>query len=82
MKHRVANATDYIARFERAAGREARRRGKDGVVCGHIHRAEIERIDGALYTNCGDWVKSCTAFTGAADGHLALVHWSDAARGP
>ncbi|MCS4505734.1 UDP-2,3-diacylglucosamine hydrolase [wastewater metagenome] len=80
VKHRVANATDYIARFEHAAAREARRRGVDGVVCGHIHRAEIERIDGVLYTNCGDWVESCTALTEAADGHLALVHWSDAAR--
>ena len=63
LKHKVKNAVKYIANFERALAHEARRRGLDGVVCGHIHRAEISQIDGVLYCNDGDWVESCTALT-------------------
>ncbi len=80
LKHRVKNAVQYISRFEEAVALEARRRGVDGLVCGHIHRAEITDIDGVLYTNCGDWVESCTALTEAADGSLNLVQWTDQAR--
>jgi UDP-2,3-diacylglucosamine pyrophosphatase LpxH len=53
---------------------EARRRGVDGVVCGHIHHAEIRTIDGMLYCNDGDWVESCTALVEHANGELALWH--------
>ena len=41
LKHRVKNAVSYIGAFEEALVREARTRGFDGVVCGHIHKAEI-----------------------------------------
>ena len=79
LKHRVKDAVSYISSFEQALAYEARRRGVDGLVCGHIHRAEIREIEGVLYTNCGDWVESCTALTEAADGSLALVRWTDLA---
>jgi UDP-2,3-diacylglucosamine pyrophosphatase LpxH len=55
--------------------REARRRGLDGVVCGHIHKAEIREIDGVLYCNDGDWVESLTALAEAHDGTLSLITW-------
>ena len=61
LKHKVKNAVSYIANFERAVAFEARRRGVDGMICGHIHRAEITEIDGVTYCNDGDWVESCTA---------------------
>ena len=48
----------------------------DGVVCGHIHQAEIRDIDGILYCNDGDWVESCTALVEFHDGRLELVHWA------
>ena len=54
---------------------EARKRGVDGVVCGHIHHAEIRDIDGILYCNDGDWVESCTALVEHHDGRLEIVHW-------
>ena len=54
-----------------AVADEARRRGVDGVVCGHIHHAEIRTIDGILYCNDGDWVESCTALVEHFDGRLA-----------
>ena len=57
------------------AAREARRRGHDGVVCGHIHRAEMRVIDGVLYCNDGDWVESRTALVEHHDGRLELVRW-------
>jgi UDP-2,3-diacylglucosamine pyrophosphatase LpxH len=55
---------------------EARRRGLDGVVCGHIHKAEIRDIDGILYCNDGDWVESCTALVEHRDGRLEIIEWA------
>jgi UDP-2,3-diacylglucosamine pyrophosphatase LpxH len=49
------------------------------VVCGHIHRAKIEIIDGTLYANCGDWIESLTAIVEDTDGSLRLIHWHDMA---
>ena len=76
LKHKVKNAVNYISSFEQAVAREARRRGADGVVCGHIHRAEIVRIDEVLYCNDGDWVESCTALVEDRNGRLAIWDWS------
>jgi UDP-2,3-diacylglucosamine pyrophosphatase LpxH len=39
LKHKVKRAVSYVNDFEVAVAREARRRGADGVVCGHIHHA-------------------------------------------
>ncbi len=77
LKHRVKQAVSYISNFEEALAYEARRQKVDGLVCGHIHRAEITHIDDMLYLNCGDWVESCTALTEAHDGSLELIHWTD-----
>jgi UDP-2,3-diacylglucosamine pyrophosphatase LpxH len=77
LKHRVKNAREYIDRFEKAVAREARSRGLDGLVCGHLHRAELREIDGVLYCNDGDWVESCTSLVEHHDGSLQLIHWAD-----
>jgi UDP-2,3-diacylglucosamine pyrophosphatase LpxH len=53
-----------------------------GVVCGHIHHAELRTIDGVLYANDGDWVESLTALVEHADGRLEIVDWSTRARAP
>ena len=79
LKHKVKSALNYVTDFERAVAAEARHRGFDGVVCGHIHRAEMRSIDGTLYCNDGDWVESLTALVEQRDGTLALVHWHHAA---
>lgn len=75
LKHKVKNAVSFIFSFEQVLAREARRRGYDGVVCGHIHRAEIRDVDGLLYCNDGDWVESLTALIESRDGELRIVHW-------
>lgn len=75
LKHRVKNAVSFITAFEEALTTEARRRGYDGVVCGHIHRPEIRDIDGTLYCNDGDWVESLSALVETHEGELKLVYW-------
>lgn len=75
LKHRVKSALNYVLRFEGAVAGEARKRGLDGVVCGHIHRAEMRDIDGTLYCNDGDWVESLTALVEHQDGQLQIVQW-------
>jgi len=75
LKHKVKRALNYVTSFEQAVAAEARRRGHDGVVCGHIHRAEMRMIDGVLYCNDGDWVESRTALVEHLDGRLELVQW-------
>ena len=78
LKRKVKNAVSYITGFEEAVARDARRRGVDGVICGHIHHAEIRDIDGVRYVNCGDWVESHTAVVEHFDGSLELLRWQDA----
>jgi UDP-2,3-diacylglucosamine pyrophosphatase LpxH len=75
LKHKVKNAVAYISDYEDAVAEEARRRGVDGVVCGHIHHAEIRQIGGITYCNDGDWVESCTALVEHFDGRLEILRW-------
>jgi UDP-2,3-diacylglucosamine pyrophosphatase LpxH len=75
LKHQVKNAVNFISDFEHVMTEEARRRGCDGVVCGHIHKAEMREINGMLYCNDGDWVESLTALAEDFDGKLHLIHW-------
>jgi UDP-2,3-diacylglucosamine pyrophosphatase LpxH len=72
LKRRSDDAERYIARFRAAVVADARRRGLDGVVCGHIHRPELREVDGVLYANDGDWVESLSALIEAPDGTLSL----------
>ena len=75
LKQKVKKAVNFVSDFEVAVANEARRQGFQGVVCGHIHRAEIREIDGILYCNDGDWVESRTALVEHFDGRLELLHW-------
>ncbi len=75
-KLKVKKAVNFIGDFERTLAAEARKRGVDGVICGHIHHATIRDIDGVIYVNTGDFVESCTAIAEHFDGRLELVHWS------
>jgi len=77
LKQKAGSAVKYIDRFESAALMEAKRRGMDGVVCGHIHRPKLTKVDGLDYLNCGDWVESCTALTEDFNGRFTLLHWSE-----
>jgi len=76
LKHKVRNAVEYVSRFEEAVAAEAARRGVDGVVCGHIHHAEIRKIGDILYLNDGDRVESCSALVEDARGKLEILRWA------
>ncbi|MSQ76162.1 MAG: UDP-2,3-diacylglucosamine diphosphatase [Rhodoferax sp.] len=73
LKLKVKRAVSYVSDFETAVAHEARRRGLDGVVCGHIHHAEMRQIEGVLYCNDGDWVESLTALVEHHDGRLEIL---------
>ena len=76
-KHKVKNAVEFISRYEEVVSRAAAERGGDGVVCGHIHTAEIRDFDGIAYYNDGDWVEGCTALVEHMDGRMEVLHWPD-----
>ena len=80
MKRRVKNAVAFISRFEEVVARAAAERGVDGVVCGHIHAAEIRRIGAVDYYNDGDWVESCTALVEDEHGAMRIVDWAEEVR--
>lgn len=74
IKLKVKRACTFISRFEEILASEAKKRGMDGVVCGHIHKAEQRTMDNNIeYLNCGDWVESCTALVEHHDGKLELI---------
>jgi len=77
LKHKVKNAVEYISRFEEIVAEQAKLRGVDGVVCGHIHHAEIREIGGIIYHNDGDWVESCSALVEDAHGNMEILRWAD-----
>jgi UDP-2,3-diacylglucosamine pyrophosphatase LpxH len=79
VKARIGNAVRYVERFRKASLRAAAEGGFDGVVCGHIHKADLEECDGLLYCNDGDWVESCTAIVEDLQGELHLLSWRPAA---
>ncbi|MFG6284049.1 UDP-2,3-diacylglucosamine diphosphatase [Sphingomonas sp. S6] len=76
-KAKVKNAVAFISHFEEVVAHAAGSRGVDGVVCGHIHTAEIRDIQGVAYYNDGDWVEGCTALVEHFDGRMELLHWAD-----
>jgi UDP-2,3-diacylglucosamine pyrophosphatase LpxH len=80
IKKRVKNAVQFISSFEQAVAHAAAELGADGVVCGHIHTAEIRTIGDVTYYNDGDWVESCTALVEHPDGRMEIVDWADRKR--
>jgi UDP-2,3-diacylglucosamine pyrophosphatase LpxH len=76
-KQKVKNAVSFISHFEEVVAHEATHRGIDGVVAGHIHKAEMRRIADVDYYNDGDWVEGCTALVEHYDGTMEVLHWAE-----
>ena len=80
IKRRVKNAVQFVSSFEAAVAHAAHERGADGVVCGHIHCAEVRQLGEVTYYNDGDWVESCTALVEHADGAMEIIDWAERKR--
>jgi UDP-2,3-diacylglucosamine pyrophosphatase LpxH len=80
IKKKVKNAVQFISSFEEAVAHAAQERAACGVVCGHIHSAEIRQIGPVTYYNDGDWVESCTALVEHADGRMEILDWAERKR--
>ncbi len=76
VKYKVKSAVQIISDFEHYIVDAAKRHQADGVVCGHIHHAEIKPYGSILYCNDGDWVESCTALVEWFDGRLEIINWT------
>jgi len=77
LKQRVKRAVDFMFQFEKNLAGYCKKKGFDGVICGHIHKAEIKEIDGVTYMNDGDWVESCTALVEHHDGRWEIITWTE-----
>lgn len=76
IKHQVKEAVNFISDYEQNVVQEARKLHVDGILCGHIHSAEITQFDDILYLNTGDFVESCTSIVETTEGELQLLHWN------
>lgn len=77
VKDNVKSSVSFISDFENILASYAKQHKYDGIICGHIHKAEIREIDGIEYLNCGDWVESCTAVVETLDGEWKIIDWSE-----
>jgi len=75
VKFKVKNAVKFMSDYEETIVKSLKKEGVDGVICGHIHHAEIKNISDFMYINTGDFVESCTAIVEHQDGTLALIRW-------
>jgi UDP-2,3-diacylglucosamine pyrophosphatase LpxH len=75
IKLKVKNLAQFISLYEESIVRSLKSEKLDGVICGHIHHAEIKQIDDFWYINTGDFVENCTAIVEHFDGRLELLQW-------
>jgi UDP-2,3-diacylglucosamine pyrophosphatase LpxH len=77
LKHTVKESVNFIGDYETTLANYVRSKKLDGIICGHIHHANIRDIDGITYMNCGDWVESCTALVEHHDGRFEIIKWRE-----
>jgi UDP-2,3-diacylglucosamine pyrophosphatase LpxH len=76
LRHRVKQVVEYLTDFDdRVVFETVRQHHADGLICGHIHRAEQRLIGPIWYINEGDWVQNCTALVEDYSGALRLLRW-------
>jgi hypothetical protein len=75
LKNTVKESVNFIGDYEETLTKYVKNKGLDGIICGHIHHANIRDIDGVAYMNCGDWVESCTALVENHDGSFEIIKW-------
>lgn len=76
LKQRVKRAVDFIVHYEKNLSEYCSKRNFNGIICGHIHQAEIKMINKISYLNCGDWVESCSALVENLNGEWEIIYWT------
>ncbi len=76
IKDNVKKSVNFINDYENILSKHAQKHSYDGIICGHIHKAEMRDINGIQYLNCGDWVESCTAIVETFEGKWEIIHWT------
>lgn len=79
MKRSSKAALALMNNLEGAVGRLIKRKGADGLICGHTHVPALHALkNGKIFGNCGMWMgHTNTAIIEQNDGRLELVHWRD-----
>ena len=76
LKNTVKESVKFIGNYEETLTKYVKNKNLHGIICGHIHHANIRDINGVTYMNCGDWVESCTAIVEHYDGSFEIIKWS------
>ncbi|MGM0944442.1 MAG: UDP-2,3-diacylglucosamine diphosphatase [Bacteroidota bacterium] len=77
VKGKVKSAVSYIDQYETELAKMAKAKGCDGIICGHIHKAEKRIIDGVEYMNSGDWVETMSALAEDHEGNWQLIYYNE-----
>lgn len=77
IKAKVKKAVSNASNFDAMLTDMARKKGCDGVICGHIHRPEDTMIGGIHYLNSGDWVETLSGLVEDGDGKWTVVYYKD-----
>lgn len=77
LKDNAKHAVRFINRFEEYISAYCEAKGYNGVICGHIHKAEIKTIGNIVYMNDGDWVESATALLEHTDGTWEIYYHAE-----
>ena len=75
LKNKTKEAVAFMSDFETLITDYCHKQKSHGVICGHVHRADIKVINGIEYMNDGDWVESCTALVEHYDGTWEIIKW-------
>jgi UDP-2,3-diacylglucosamine pyrophosphatase LpxH len=75
LKNKAKAAATYIGHFEQEMATYCKKKGYDGIICGHIHHATIKNFDGVVYMNDGDWCESCTALVETKAGTFTIIQY-------
>jgi len=73
LKSKTKEAVAFMSDFQELIVDYCKKKGADGIICGHIHKAEITDFNGIIYMNDGDWVESCTALVEHHDGRWEII---------
>jgi UDP-2,3-diacylglucosamine pyrophosphatase LpxH len=77
IKSKVKSAVSFVDRYQDQLQMLAKRKGCQGIICGHIHTAADEQLEGIHYLNSGDWVESLSAVVEHPDGRFEVLYYED-----